>query len=197
MIYKWWRQTEKYKQWSEYTFTPRKRKTQSPGRKTGNSGCGCPPETRGENPGPEPNKGRSSFYTGPTLGDAKTRSWLLRQALNFYFVHLFLESNSYFILATIFLCSLNFVCSWCTDFLNKVKFRNIKWTILKSVQFRDSRGEVNGNPLQYSWLENPTDRGAWRAAVHRVAKSQTWLKGLSVHTLLFTAWEGRELKSVT
>ena len=85
MIYQWWRQTEKYKQWSEYTFTPRKRKTQSLGRKTGNSGCGCPPETQGENPGPEPNKGRSSFYTGPTLGDAKTCSWLLRQALNFYF----------------------------------------------------------------------------------------------------------------
>ena len=31
----------------------------------------------------------------------------------------------------------------------------------------------NGNPLQYSCLENPTDRGAWRAPVHRVAKSQT------------------------
>ena len=31
----------------------------------------------------------------------------------------------------------------------------------------------NGNPLQYSCLENPTDRGAWQAIVHRVAKSQT------------------------
>jgi len=30
-----------------------------------------------------------------------------------------------------------------------------------------------GNPLQYSYLENPRDRRAWRAAVHRVAKSQT------------------------
>ena len=33
----------------------------------------------------------------------------------------------------------------------------------------------NGNPLQYSCLENPMDRGAWWAAVHGVAKSQTWL----------------------
>ena len=33
--------------------------------------------------------------------------------------------------------------------------------------------EGNGNPLQYSCLENPTDRGAWQATVHRVAKSQT------------------------
>ena len=33
-----------------------------------------------------------------------------------------------------------------------------------------SPGEGNGNPLQYSCLENPMDRGAWRAIVHRVAK---------------------------
>ena len=33
----------------------------------------------------------------------------------------------------------------------------------------------NGNPLQYSCLENPMDRGAWRAIVHGVAKSRTWL----------------------
>ena len=33
-----------------------------------------------------------------------------------------------------------------------------------------SPGEGNGNPLQYSFLENPMDRGAWWAAVHRVAK---------------------------
>ena len=36
-------------------------------------------------------------------------------------------------------------------------------------------GEGNGTPLQYSCLENPMDGGAWWAAVHRVAKSRTWL----------------------
>ena len=36
-----------------------------------------------------------------------------------------------------------------------------------------SPGEGNGNPLQYSCLENPMDRGAWWATVQRVAKSQT------------------------
>ena len=36
-----------------------------------------------------------------------------------------------------------------------------------------SPGEGNGNPLQYSCLENPMDRGDWRVTVHRVAKSQT------------------------
>ena len=36
-----------------------------------------------------------------------------------------------------------------------------------------SPGEVHGSPLQYTCLENPMDRGAWWATVHRVAKSQT------------------------
>ena len=40
-----------------------------------------------------------------------------------------------------------------------------------------------GNPLQYSFLENPMDRGAWQATVHRMAKSQTRLKQLSMHIL--------------
>ena len=36
-----------------------------------------------------------------------------------------------------------------------------------------SPGEGNGNPLQYSWLENPTDREGWKATVYGVTKSQT------------------------
>ena len=38
--------------------------------------------------------------------------------------------------------------------------------------FHTKIGEANGSPLQYSCLENPMDRGAWRATVHGVAKSQ-------------------------
>ena len=34
-------------------------------------------------------------------------------------------------------------------------------------------GGVHGNQHKYSWLENPMDRGVWRATVHGVAKSQT------------------------
>ena len=41
--------------------------------------------------------------------------------------------------------------------------------------------EGNGNPLQYSCLENPMDGEAWWATVHRVEKSQTQLKQLSIH----------------
>ena len=40
-------------------------------------------------------------------------------------------------------------------------------------------GEGNGNPLQYSCLENPRDRGAWWAAIYRVGQSRTRLKQLS------------------
>ena len=43
-------------------------------------------------------------------------------------------------------------------------------------------GEGNGSPLQYSCLRNPMDRGACRARVHGVTKSQTQLKQLSTDT---------------
>ena len=38
-------------------------------------------------------------------------------------------------------------------------------------QLGTSPGEGNGNPLQYPCLENPMDRGAWQATVHKVSKS--------------------------
>ena len=44
-----------------------------------------------------------------------------------------------------------------------------------------SSGGGNGNPIQYSCLENPMDRGAWWVMVHRVPESQTQLKELSMH----------------
>ena len=46
----------------------------------------------------------------------------------------------------------------------------------------------HGNPLHYSCLENPTDRGAWWATVHRVAQSQTQLKKISMHTCTVPLW---------
>ena len=42
-------------------------------------------------------------------------------------------------------------------------------------------GGGNGNPLQYSYLENTMDRGGWCATVHGVAKSPTQMKELSMH----------------
>ena len=49
-----------------------------------------------------------------------------------------------------------------------------------------SLGGGQGNPLQYSCLENPTDRGAWQVVVHRVATSQTQRKQVNT---THTHWE--------
>ena len=55
-----------------------------------------------------------------------------------------------------------------------------KW--VQSLDWEDALEEKNGNPLQYSCLRNPIDKGAWQATVHRVSKSQTQLKRLNTHT---------------
>ena len=58
-----------------------------------------------------------------------------------------------------------------------------------------SPGEGNGNPLQYSFLENSMGRGVWRATIHRVAKSQTQLND-GVHTHTHTHTHGIVPRSV-
>ena len=45
----------------------------------------------------------------------------------------------------------------------------------------DSPGGGQGNPLQYSCLENPMDRGAWQTIVHWITKSRARLKQLGMH----------------
>ena len=52
-----------------------------------------------------------------------------------------------------------------------------------------SLGEGNGNPLQYSCLEKPMDKGAWQATVHGVAKSQTCLSDF----ILLTELRGKKI----
>ena len=54
----------------------------------------------------------------------------------------------------------------------------VAWSCISDT-VENSAGEGNGNPLQYSCLENPRDRGAWWAAVYWVAQSRTRLKWLS------------------
>ena len=53
-------------------------------------------------------------------------------------------------------------------------------------------GEGNGNPLQYSCLENPIDRGTWWATVHRVAQSRTLSEVIYMH-----AWGMWSLSSLS
>ena len=59
-----------------------------------------------------------------------------------------------------------------------------------------STGGGNGNPLQYSCLENPVDRGAWWATVHSIANSWTQLKRLSKHVQFFRVPSGELTQSL-
>ena len=53
-----------------------------------------------------------------------------------------------------------------------IQFTHLNWTIQWSLAFAQT---CSGTPLQHSCLENPMDGGAWKAAVHGVAKSRTRL----------------------
>ena len=55
-----------------------------------------------------------------------------------------------------------------------------------------SLGEENGNPLQYSCLENSMDRGAWQSTVHGAAKSWTRLSNLYTHAQKHFCFVGTE-----
>ena len=58
-----------------------------------------------------------------------------------------------------------------------VKSLSAVWeTQVRSLGQEDPPGEGNGNTLQYSCLENPMDRAAWRATVHGLTKSKTRLR---------------------
>ena len=72
--------------------------------------------------------------------------------------------------------------SLCLPFL--LKKTSGGWHFLKLGVWVRGRGG-HGNPLQYSCLENPMNRGGWRTTVHSVAKSQTWLND----------WAGRKQMS--
>ena len=65
---------------------------------------------------------------------------------------------------------------WASLEAQTVKNLPVMWEAwVPSLNRERSPGEGNGNPLQDSCLENPMDRGAWKATVHGVAKSWTWL----------------------
>ena len=68
-------------------------------------------------------------------------------------------------------------------------------TGVRSLGQEDPLEEGNGNPLQYSCLENPMDRGTWRATVHRIAELNV-TERLSWHTLGETACEYRMRRTV-
>ena len=67
-------------------------------------------------------------------------------------------------------------------------------TWVQSLGQEDSPGEGNGNPLQYSCLENPMHRGAWQATVHKVAKS--WTRLSHTHTQMWLICDVTRQKQV-
>ena len=70
-------------------------------------------------------------------------------------------------------------------FVEKLRNGFISWSWLGPKKFRNFcglvNGEGNGNPLQYSCLEDPMDGGAWWAIIHGVTKS--WTDGVTNTTL--------------
>ena len=60
-----------------------------------------------------------------------------------------------------------------------------------------SPGGENGNPLQYFCLENSMNRGAWRATVHRVAKSRTRLSDFTFTFTFYCLRQGSKLKKIS
>ena len=66
---------------------------------------------------------------------------------------------------------------------SEFEFIEMRWMNLEPVieGSKSESGEGNGNSLRYSCLENPMDGGAWWAAVHGVAKSQTQLNDFTFH----------------
>ena len=67
----------------------------------------------------------------------------------------------------------------------------IIWMLVGKCNFLGPIGGGHGNPLQYSCLENPMDRGAWCPTVHGVANNQTRLKRLSTAQCMFNKWMQR------
>ena len=112
------------------------------------------------------------------------------------FVFLFLTSLSVIISSCIhfaasgilsFFLWLNSIPLWASRVVQVVKNPSAKAEDIRDVGLIPGLGSSPGggsdNPLQYSCLENPMDRGAFWITVHRVTKSQTGLKWLSMHTV--------------
>ena len=89
------------------------------------------------------------------------------------------------LIVTVFLIIVNITVGWCSlDRVWNATVQSLSHRRAQRLILLQKDGEGNGNPLQYSCLENPLCRGAWWAAVHGVAQSQSRLKRLSMHACI-------------
>ena len=96
---------------------------------------------------------------------------------------LFPTSSQAFIICRFFDDSHQSVAPWVAHLVkNPPTMQEMKADVGSIPKLRRSPAGGHGNWLQYSYLENPMERGAWRATVHRAAKSRTQLKRMSTHT---------------
>ena len=96
---------------------------------------------------------------------------------------LFPTSSPAFIICRFFYDSHQSAASWVAHWVkNPPTMQEMKADVGSVPKLRRSPAGGHGNRLQYSYLENPMERGAWRATVHRVAESRTQLKRMSTHT---------------
>ena len=112
------------------------------------------------------------YFLGPYAGNFRFW-WLFSCLLPFYLISclfVFFFNSSIFVFMNLWLFS--------SVYLNTLRLRP---TLLMDSGLERSPGERNGYSLQYSCLENSTDRGAWRATVHGIAKSRTQLSNQHFH----------------
>ena len=90
------------------------------------------------------------------------------------------------------ICSLNILTTQCNIHHIQIHWASLTAQMVKNLLpgfnpwVEKILGGGHGNPLQYSYLENPMDRGAWWATVHGVPKSQTRLRDQAQHIQIDT-----------
>ena len=95
------------------------------------------------------------------IGSRKINMIMFYLLLHHYIPHFFNQNIAYMFHSSSFLLS------------RHASHASLQGHIRRKLQC--TYGEGNGNPLQYSCREGPMDGGAWQAAVHRIARSRTWL----------------------
>ena len=129
----------------------------------------------------------------PSLPLRSSHTWPFILQLFFSGTHLIIPSN-YFYQERVLLCLFACILGWLVGFIGLPLWLSGKESSCNAGATGDgnlipglgrSPGGGNGNPHQYSCLENPGEQRSLVATVHGVAKSQIWLKWLRMHACIF------------